>query len=85
MALMRCLLHIDGAGRFASEAGITNVSFHAADFDAAAGFDFPGFDYIVSHGVYTWVNQSTRQSWAHESPTLTIPVAMGTPSTTKRR
>lgn len=56
-------LHIDGARRFASEAGITNATFHAADFDDAAGFDFPGFDYIVSHGVYTWVDPSTRQSW----------------------
>ncbi|HLM98961.1 MAG TPA: methyltransferase regulatory domain-containing protein [Bryobacteraceae bacterium] len=36
---------------------------HYPDFDAAAGYDFPGFDYIVSHGVYTWVNPSTRQSW----------------------
>jgi len=55
-------VHIDSARRFASEAGIPNVSFHAADF-AAAGYDFPGFDYIVSHGVYTWVNERTRQSW----------------------
>ncbi len=56
-------LHIDSAKRFASEAAIPNVTFHAADFDAAADFDLPRFDYIVSHGVYTWVGERTRQSW----------------------
>ena len=56
-------LHIDGARRFASDAEIPNISFHAADFGYAAELDFPGFDYIVSHGVYAWVGQRARQSW----------------------
>src|SRR5580700_1361420 len=56
-------LHIDSAQRLASEAAIPNATFHAADFDAAADFDLPGFDYIVSHGVYSWVGERVRQSW----------------------
>ena len=55
--------HIDSACRFASEAGIPNINFHAADFDDAADLDFPSFDYIVSQGVYTWVGERARLSW----------------------
>ena len=56
-------LHIGFAQRFAAEAAVPNLSFHAVDFEDAASTDFPGFDYIVSHGVYSWVDQRARQSW----------------------
>jgi SAM-dependent methyltransferase len=48
--------HIDQAQQFAAESAIENIEFHAADFAAATEFDFGGFDYIVSHGVYSWVD-----------------------------
>src|SRR5262245_35098195 len=47
--------HIDHARRLAAEARIDNVSFHAADFAAATDLDLPTFDYIVAHGIYSWI------------------------------
>lgn len=55
--------HIDEARLLASEAQIPNVRFLALDFAAATTLDFGGFDYIVSHGVYTWIDQDAREQW----------------------
>ncbi len=52
--------HIDHARRLAAEACVANSKFHAIDFGAAAGLDLPQFDYIVIHGVYTWVSARVR-------------------------
>ena len=52
--------HIEHARRFAAEGTIVNINFHAADFATAAGMDLPGFDYIVAHGVYSWVNAESQ-------------------------
>jgi SAM-dependent methyltransferase len=54
--------HIDHARHLAAEAGAGNVRFDAADFAAAAGLGLPGFDYIVAHGVYTWVDEASRRA-----------------------
>ncbi|HTP93168.1 MAG TPA: class I SAM-dependent methyltransferase, partial [Xanthobacteraceae bacterium] len=54
--------HIENARNFAAECEIENVEFHATDFSAAAEADFGGFDYIVSHGVYSWVNAQGQNS-----------------------
>lgn len=48
--------HIDAARRAASNAGAENVDFHALDFAAAAELELPKFDYIVAHGVYSWID-----------------------------
>jgi SAM-dependent methyltransferase len=53
-------LHIEHGRRFAAEGAIVNVNFHAADFATAAGMDLPGFDYIVAHGVYSWVSPESQ-------------------------
>ena len=52
--------HIEHAHRFAAESAIGNVKFYAADFETATGMDLPGFDYIVAHGVYSWVNAESQ-------------------------
>jgi SAM-dependent methyltransferase len=52
--------HIDHARRLAAEAKIANVSFHASDFAAATDLDLPKFDYIVAHGVYSWIGLQVR-------------------------
>jgi SAM-dependent methyltransferase len=52
--------HIEHARRFATEGTIVNIDFHTADFATAAGMDLPGFDYIVAHGVYSWVNAESK-------------------------
>ncbi len=48
-------LHIDHARRLAAGAAIPNLQLHAVDFAAASGLQLPQFDYIVAHGVYTWI------------------------------
>jgi len=47
--------HIDHARRLAAAAAIPNLQLHAVDFAAAIGLELPQFDYIVAHGVYTWI------------------------------
>jgi len=52
--------HIDDARRLAADAAVANATFHAADFAAATALALPQFDYIVAHGVYTWVAARVR-------------------------
>ena len=52
--------HIDHARRLAAEAAIPNVCFHAIDFAAALDLELPQFDYIVAHGVYTWIDPESQ-------------------------
>ncbi len=55
--------HIAAAGRLRDDAGLQNLTLHCADFDSACNLNLPSFDYIVSHGVYSWVSPPVRQSW----------------------
>lgn len=48
--------HIGWAEALARDAGIANLALHATDFAAAARRDLPAFDYIVAHGVYSWID-----------------------------
>jgi SAM-dependent methyltransferase len=54
--------HIDHARRLSGEAGIPNVDFYCADFAAAVDLDMPLFDYIVAHGVYSWVDAANQRA-----------------------
>jgi len=54
--------HIDHAGRLAAAALVPNVGFHAVNFTAAIDLDLPFFDYIVAHGVYTWVDARSQSA-----------------------
>jgi SAM-dependent methyltransferase len=54
-------MHIDHARGLAAAAGIPNVRFHAADFCAAINRQLPLFDYIVAHGVFTWVDEDSQR------------------------
>lgn len=54
--------HIRFVRRFAADASIPNANFDALDFDSALGAAYPSFDYIVSHGVYSWVGGAARAS-----------------------
>ena len=47
--------HIRDAQRLAAEGAVGNVLFFATDFATAAAMQQPGFDYIVTHGVYSWI------------------------------
>lgn len=52
--------HIDHARRLAAAAAIPNLQLHAVDFAAATDLDLPQFDYIVAHGVYTWIDPAAQ-------------------------
>ena len=53
-------VHIEHATRLAAEADAANAQFHTADFAAARALPLPRFDYIVAHGVYSWVDRPVR-------------------------
>jgi SAM-dependent methyltransferase len=55
-------VHVEHARRLAAAAGITNAVFHAADFAAAADLGLPRFDYLVAHGVYTWIDGAAQEA-----------------------
>jgi SAM-dependent methyltransferase len=52
--------HIDVSCDLAKRAGINNAYFLQLSFAQALEKDFEPFDYIVAHGVYTWVNADVR-------------------------
>ena len=52
--------HTDYGRRFAAEGDVANVIFHTADFATASHLELPKFDYIVAHGVYSWVGPQVR-------------------------
>src|SRR5256885_15666309 len=52
--------HIEHAARLAGETDAPNAHFHATDFAAARLLPLPRFDYIVAHGVYSWVDRPVR-------------------------
>jgi SAM-dependent methyltransferase len=54
--------HINHARRLAGEAAIPNVTYHCVDFAAALDLELPLFDYIVAHGVYTWVDAANQRA-----------------------
>jgi trans-aconitate methyltransferase len=47
--------HIDHARELARQAAIPHARFHTSEFAAARNLKLPQFDYIVAHGVYTWI------------------------------
>jgi SAM-dependent methyltransferase len=55
-------VHTDHGRRLASVATIPNTRFHAADFAAAIELGLPQFDYIVAHGVYSWVDRASQSA-----------------------
>jgi SAM-dependent methyltransferase len=55
-------MHIDHARGLAAAAEIPNVRFHAVDFTAAMDLKLPPFDYIVAHGVFTWVDEEAQRA-----------------------
>jgi SAM-dependent methyltransferase len=53
-------VHIDHARRLAAAAAIPNLQLHGVDFAAAIDLELPQFDYIVAHGVYTWIGREVQ-------------------------
>ena len=56
--------HVAGARRHAAALDLGNVHFHETTFAALAGRREPCFDFIVLHGVYSWVDAAAREAGA---------------------
>lgn len=54
--------NIAAAAALAQDLGIGNVEFLEATFEALGDRDLPIFDYIVLHGVYSWVAPDVRRA-----------------------
>ncbi|MCB9643762.1 MAG: methyltransferase regulatory domain-containing protein [Myxococcales bacterium] len=54
--------HVSTARYVVQEAGLQNVDFYDDSFQDFAKADLPTFDYIVLHGVYSWVAERERKA-----------------------
>jgi SAM-dependent methyltransferase len=54
--------HVDGGRQHAAALGVPNVTFHEADFDQLLERGLPACDFIVLHGVYSWVDAEARSA-----------------------
>jgi SAM-dependent methyltransferase len=57
--------HIARAQTFARDVGVTNVRFIESSFQdmlARPPADLPLFDFVVLHGVYSWIDEPNRQA-----------------------
>src|SRR5689334_8645010 len=52
--------HVEGGRRHAASFGVSNVTFHEADFEQLLARRLPACDFIVLHGVYSWVDDEAR-------------------------
>lgn len=53
-------VHIANARRAAKQGGLSNVQFLEMSFQQACDEPFEPFDYIVAHGVYSWITAENR-------------------------
>jgi SAM-dependent methyltransferase len=54
--------HIADARALADEAGVSNLTLIQTDFADMNPGDFPDFDFIVLHGIYSWVKGPLRKT-----------------------
>lgn len=54
--------HIQSAWQLATAAELANVAFLESDFAALQDDGLPQFDFIVLHGVYSWVSETVQAS-----------------------
>ena len=66
-------VHIESGRDYARRLGVANVELHARTFDALLDDDLPRFDFIVLHGVYSWVDASTRHAIRQLIARLLVP------------
>src|SRR3954467_10211995 len=52
--------HIEAGRRYASALGLGNIQFHESSFERLLEKTLPPFDFIVLHGVYSWVGAESR-------------------------
>lgn len=55
-------VHIDDANEAAKELGLTNVEFKQADVAEMTVAEYGKFDYVVAHGLFSWVPPFVRDA-----------------------
>jgi len=55
-------VHIGAAREHARRLGVANLQLHELLFEDLLERELPGFDFIVLHGVYSWVRREVRQT-----------------------
>ncbi|CAG9191541.1 Methyltransferase [Burkholderia gladioli] len=53
--------HIEAASRRAARLRVSNTVFHQTSFEALLEAELPSFDFIVMHGIYSWVDADVRR------------------------
>lgn len=53
---------IESARRLAAELGVDNLELHRASFAELEGIGLEPFDFVVAHGVYSWIDGPARLS-----------------------
>ena len=54
--------HITGGRAYAGTLGLRNIEFHEASFEQLLSAELPMFDFVVLHGVYSWVGAEARSA-----------------------
>ncbi len=54
--------HIATANELAKDCGSTNIEFKALDVNQISDIELPQYDFIVLHGVLSWVDPGTRDN-----------------------
>jgi len=52
--------HIASAEAMAEGIGGANINFRCLEFNDLSTVDFPNFDFIILHDIYSWIDQNTR-------------------------
>lgn len=54
-------VHVANSRKAAKKAGLKNVKFYELSFADACAEGFGQFDYIVAHGIYSWITPENRK------------------------
>lgn len=68
--------HVEHARGRARAFGVENVEFHQSSFEELGHAELPMFDFIVAHGVYSWVSAHDRQAIRHLARDLLKPAGL---------
>ena len=53
--------HVSGGMAYAAQLGLSNITFHSTAFEQLLDIPLEPYDFIVMHGVYSWVDAETRR------------------------
>jgi len=55
-------VHIENSNALLKNTGLQNLGFYETDFNDLQTLPGPDFDFIVLHGVYSWISAATREN-----------------------